>query len=116
MRAEDMLWEFLPSALKGVFEIIKVERTSSCYHVWLDEIRDKSGDDRYNHSIVGKGYTEYCTIQDHMMRGLPMYLHLRKCKWLDKDSGSIFTYDIDYDTEKGTRLTNELVSFLKGEG
>ena len=47
MRAEDMLWEFLLSGLKGVFEIIDIKRTSSCYHVWLDEVREKSGDDRF---------------------------------------------------------------------
>lgn len=63
MRAENMLWEFLPWSLKGVFEIIKLERHSLCYHVWLNEIRKKSGDGHHNHSIVGKGYTEYCTIQ-----------------------------------------------------
>ena len=34
-------------------------------------------------------------------------LHMRKCKWLDKDTGEIFSYDIDYYDEEGTRLSAE---------
>lgn len=45
----------------------------------------------------------------------PMFLHLRKCKWLDKDTGEIFSYDIDYCQEEGTLLSADLVAFLKGE-
>ena len=46
------------------------------------------------------------------VRGLPTLLHLRKCKWLDKDTGEIFSYDIDYADEESTRLA-EFVAFLK---
>ena len=115
MTAEDMIWEFLPKGLKEVFKIVKVERQATAFHVWMDEIRMKADEDRHNKSIVGKGYAEYCTIQDMPIRGLPTYLHMRKCKWLDKDTGEIFSYDIDYYDEEGTRLSAEFVAFLKGE-
>ena len=114
-KAEDMLWEFLPEVLKVVFEVIKVDKTSFRYDVYLDEIRVKSDEDRKNVNIVGKGYTDECVIQDHMMHGRPMYLHMRKCKWLDKESGHIFSYSIDYDEEEGTRLSREFATFLKSE-
>ncbi len=42
MTTENMLWEFLPSGLKGVFNIFKVEKLSGSFHVWLDEIRQNS--------------------------------------------------------------------------
>ena len=115
MTSEDMIWEFLPKGLKGVFEVVKVERQSTSFHVWLDEIRQKSDEDRHNKQIVGKGYSDYSTIQDMPIRGLSTFLHMRKCKWLDKDTGEIFSYDIDYYDEEGTRLSSEFVSFLKGE-
>ena len=116
MKAEDMIWEFLPKGLKGVFEIVRVERTGgAAFHVWMDEIRQKAYEDRKNLQIVGKGFTDYCTIQDMPIRGLPTMLHMRKCKWLDKDTGEIFSYDIDYEDEEGTRLSAEFVAFLKGE-
>lgn len=50
------------------------------------------------------------------MIGRKTFLHLRKCKWLDKSTGEIFSYYIDYPNEDGTTLTSELVAFLKGEG
>ena len=115
MTAEDMIWEFLPKGLKDVFKIVKVERQATSFHVWMDEIRSKSYEDRHNLSIVDKGYTDYSTIQDMPIRGLPTMLHMRKCKWLDKDTGEIFSYDIDYYDEEGTRLSSEFVAFLKGE-
>ncbi len=115
MTSEDMIWEFLPKGLKGVFKVVKVERQATSFHVWMDEIRQKSEEDVRNRQIVGKGYSDYCTIQDMPVRGLPTMLHMRKCKWLDKDTGEIFSYDIDYYDEEGTRLSAEFVSFLKGE-
>ena len=115
MKAEDMLWEFLPEVLNGVFEVVKVEKSVARYDVYLDEKRVKSEEDRKNGNIVGKGYTEECVIQDHMMRGRPMFLHMRKCKWLDKESGHIFSYSIDFDEEEGTRLSREFAAFLKEE-
>lgn len=115
MKQEDFIWEFLPQGLKGVFEIKNVRKTDTEFHIYLDEIRQKSDEDRWNKSIIGKGYTDYCTIQDHMTRGRATYLHLRKCKWLDKSTGEIFSYDIDYEAEDGTLLSRELVAFLKCE-
>lgn len=113
---EDFIWEFLPQGLKGVFDIVNIRKTETEFHIYLDEIREKSEEDTDNASIIGKGYTDYCMIQDHLTRGRATFLHLRKCKWLNKDTGEIFSYNIDYEQEDGTRLTKELVSFLKGQG
>ena len=114
MTDKEMLWEFLPQTLRGVFEVVKVENGSKSFDVWLDEIREKGDNEKYDNEIIGYGFTPYTTIQDHLTRGKPMYLHLRKCKWLDKRSGEIFSYDIDYDSEEGTRLSASFVAFLKG--
>ena len=114
MSDRSMLWAFMPKSLEGLFDIVKVERNEKSIEVWLDERREKSGEDKYNKEIVGDGYTAYSRIQDHMMRGVPMFLYLRKCRWLDKSTGSTFTYDIDYGEEDGTRMTAELAAFLKG--
>lgn len=115
MKQEDFVWEFLPQGLKGIFQIKEIKKTATEFHIYLDEIREKGQQDRNNSSLIGKGYTPYCTIQDHLTRGRATFLHLRKCKWLDKDTGEIFSYDIEYDVEEGTRLTKDLVAFLKSE-
>lgn len=114
MSEQDMLWSFLPSGLREVFEVVRVDEGQHSFDVWLDEKREKTDEDRYNNNIIGYGYTPYTTIQDHLTRGKPMFLHLRKCKWQDKSSGEIFSYDIDYYSEDGTQLSAEFVDFLKG--
>lgn len=101
--------------MKGLFEIKDIRKTATEFHIYLDEIRRKGDADRWNKFLVDKGYTGYCTIQDHLTRGRSTYLHLRKCKWLDKETGEIFSYDIEYEQEDGTQLTKELVAFLKSE-
>lgn len=112
---EGMIWEFLPDGLENIFEIVDIHKTDTEFHIYLDEIREKTDSDQENASIIGHGYTEYRTIQDHMTRGRATFLHLRKCKWLDKDTGEVFTYEIEYENEDGTQLTKELVAFLKDE-
>lgn len=112
---EDFMWEFLPPGLREVFDIVNVKKTDTEFHIWLGEIREITEEDERKGSVIGKGYTEYCTIQGHLTRGRKTFLHLRKCKWLDKSTGEIFTYEIDYANEDGTTLTRELVAFLKGE-
>lgn len=112
---EDFMWEFLPPGLREVFDIVNVKKTDTEFHIWLDEIRVITEEDERKGCVVGKGYTDYRTIQDHLTRGRKTFLHLRKCKWLDRSTGEIFSYDIDYANEDGTTLTRELVAFLKGE-
>ena len=115
MKREEFIWEFLTHCLKGVFEVVNVQKRDKEFHIYLDEIRQKFEEDRYRHAVVGKGYKDYCNIKDHLTRGRDTFLHLRKCKWLDKDTGEIFSYDIDYVNEDGTLLSRELAAFLKGE-
>ena len=112
---ETMLWQFLPTGLRDTFEIVDVNKSEKSIDVYLDEKREKAGADKYNKAIVGDGYTAYSRIQDHLMRGVPMYLYMRKCRWLDKETGKTFTYDIEYgdEDENGTRLSADLVAFLK---
>lgn len=69
-----------------------------------------------NPNIVARGYTDYVTIQDYPPRGRPVYLHMRKNKWCDKETNGIFSYNLELPVEEGTRLSAEFVAFLKDEG
>jgi hypothetical protein len=116
MKQSDMIWMCLPQGLEELFEIVRFERTEQAYDIWLDEKKERAKEDRHNPNIVAKGYTDYVAIQDYPLRGRPVYLHMRKNKWLDKLSGKIFSYDLELPNENGTRLSAEFVSFLKDEG
>lgn len=116
MKTSDAFWLFLPQGLGELFNMVRFERTDKAYDIWLDEKKELSEEDRRNHNIVARGYTDYVVIQDYPVRGRPVYLHMRKNKWWNKATGEIFSYNLELPNEEGTRLSAEFVSFLKDEG
>lgn len=116
MKTSDAFWMFLPQGLGELFEMVRFERTDHAYDIWLDEKKERSEEDRRNPKIVARGYTDYVVIQDYPLRGRPVYLHMRKNKWWNKQTNEIFSYGLELPNEDGTRLSAEFVSFLKDEG
>ena len=112
----EAFWMFLPEGLEELFDLVRIEKTDKAYDVWLDEKKQKSEEDQDNANIVARGYTEYTTVQDFPMRGRPLYLHMRKNKWWDKETNEIFSYNLELPTFEGSRLSQEFVDFLKDEG
>lgn len=62
-------------------------------------------------NVISHGFGDYHVIQDFPIRGRATYLHVRKRKWLDKDTGEIFSYDWELSEFDETRLNAEFVSF-----
>ena len=104
---------FLPEVLLENFDIDNIEKTSDRFDIWMDERNEKMSQDRYNKNIVSNGFGNYHTIQDFPVRGRATYIHIRKRKWLDKETGEIFSYQWDISEYDGTRLNAEFVAFLK---
>ena len=77
----------------------------------LGEKKKLSDEDYRNPNIVARGYTDYVTIQDYPMRGRPVFLHMRKNKWWDKQTNEIFSYNLELPNDEGTRLSAEFVAF-----
>lgn len=116
MKTSKVFWLFLPAGLEELFEMVRFEKSDNSYEIWLDEKKCLSGEDRRNPNIVARGYTSYFTIQDYPLRGRPVYLHMRKNKWWNKQTNEIFSYTLELPNEAGTRLSAEFVAFLKYEG
>lgn len=114
MKSDKLLRAILPDVLIDNFDIDRFEKTDTRFDIWLDEKKVQMRDDKYNKSITAYGFGEYHTIQDFPIRGRATYFHVRKRKWLDRDSGEIFSYDWDISEFDGTRLNAEFVAFLKG--
>lgn len=113
MKPEDLLRAILPDVLIDNFDVDRFEKTDDRFDIWLDEKKVQMREDKYNNSVIAYGFGDYTTIQDFPIRGRATYLHVRKRKWLDKDTGEIFSYDWDVSEFDGTRLNKEFVSFLK---
>lgn len=113
MKPEDLLRVILPDVLIDNFDVANFEKTDTRFDIWLDEKKVQLREDKCNAKVVAYGFGAYHVIQDFPIRGRATYLHVRKRKWLDEDSGDIFSYDWDLSDYDHTRLNAEFVSFLK---
>lgn len=113
MKSENLLRAILPDVLIDNFEIVNFEKSDSRFDIWLDEKKIQLRADKFNNKVVAYGFGAYHAIQDFPLRGRACYLHVRKRKWFDEDTGEIFSYDWDLSEHDRTRLNAEFVSFLK---
>ena len=75
-------------------------------HLFLDEQHKSPKEIGYE----SKEFTEQSIIQDFPLRGKPMYLHIRRRKWLEKSTGKVFTNSYDL-THLDTQITAEFADF-----
>ena len=108
-----LLRAILPDVLIDNFEVVNFEKTDSRFDIYLDEKKVQMREDKENSSVISHGFGEYRVIQDFPIRGRATYLHVRKRKWLDKDTGEIFSYEWELSEYDETRLNAEFVAFLK---
>ena len=108
-----LLRAILPDVLIDNFDVANFEKSDLRFDIWLDEKKVQMREDKSNSSVISHGFGEYHTIQDFPLRGRATYLHVRKRKWLDKDTGEIFSYEWELSEYDETHLNAEFVSFLK---
>ena len=108
-----LLRAILPDVLIDNFEVVNFEKTDFRFDIYLDEKKVQMREDKENSSVISHGFGEYRVIQDFPIRGRATYLHVRKRKWLDKDTGEIFSYEWELSEYDETRLNAEFVAFLK---
>jgi transposase len=108
----DIIDNFLPAGILDYFELKELKKSHKRYDIYLDE-HPVIPDGEYTYS--SKGFTDAATIQDFPIRGHAVYLHIRRRKWLEKETGRVITNVIDI-SHDGTGLTGEFASFLKKIG
>ena len=113
MNPEQLLRALPPDVLIDNFDIAKLEKSSTCFDIYLDEKKIQMREDKKFCNVISHGFCEYRIIQDFPIRGSATYLHVHKRKWLDKDTGEIFSYEWELSEFNETRLNAEFVSFLK---
>jgi len=102
----------LPEGLLTYFEVKHAERTSTAILIYLDE-KGLSAEDRKDKHLQSKGFYPPVSIHDFPLRGKSLILHVRRRRWLDLDTGKPYMRDWEV-VAKGTHLTEEFASFLKG--
>lgn len=113
MVTKTLLETVFPSIITENFDIGEIRYDEKAEELHVDLVEKKTIPAEFsNRRVISHGYTDSRTIQDFPIRGNAVYLHIRRRKWLDVDSGEILSrqYDIAYE---GTGLTKEFVAFLK---
>lgn len=110
---ETSAWEFfLPEGLLDFFEVSSAEKAEEGYTINLVEKHLQPGEFS-GQRLTSKGFYEAVTVRDFPIRGKACYLKLKRRRWLDEDKGQLVSRDWEL-VAKGTRMTNDLATFLKG--
>ena len=108
-----LLPEFiLDRASPKSFELTTITRQEGVFHIHLTE---KNTDDRDSErkNLLSKGFFAPITVQDFPLRGHKVFLHIKRRRWLNTQTGKVVYRDWA-EVSKGTRMTSEFANFLKG--
>jgi hypothetical protein len=101
----------LPASIEEYFELINTTQTSEEIHLYLKELNAIPQEYQSN-KLTSKGFFDEVTIQDFPIRGVNVFLHITRRRWLNEDSGKVVHRDWDL-VAQGTRITKDFAAFLK---
>ncbi|MBF4488258.1 MULTISPECIES: transposase [unclassified Flavobacterium] len=107
----ELLKFMLPDFLVEHFEVVSSTNTQEILHLYFEE-NSKPPKEFNDLQLVSKGFQDEITIQDFPLRGKFVYLHIKRRRWTNKDTGEIVKRDWNL-VAKGTRMTQEFAAFLK---
>lgn len=93
------------------FDLIKSKQGKEVLHLYFEERNIPPKEDA-SRILVSKGFHKEVTVQDFPLRGNKVYLHVKRRRWTDKNSGEIVQRDWNL-IAQGTRMTKEFAAFLK---
>ena len=107
----DLLKLVLPQFLVEHFDLIRSRKEKEVLHLYFEE-RNTPPQEHSSRVLVSKGFHKEVTIQDFPLRGNTVYLHVKRRRWIDKDTGQLVQRDWNL-VAQGTRMTTEFAAFLK---
>lgn len=112
MKTEDLLKLLLPEYLVEHFDIIKAfEEGEELLHIEFEE-KISIPEEYQNRQFHSKGFLPSITIEDFPLTGKYVKLHIKRCRWIDKETNEVLQRDWNL-IAKGTRMTTDFASFLK---
>ena len=102
----------LPEGLLEYFDIVSDKSTCDKIHFYLEE-KNILPEEHNPLRSQSKGFLPEIIVEDFPLRGKSVLLHIKRRRWTLVDSGQIIKRDWNI-VAKGTRITKEFASFLKG--
>ncbi len=107
----DLIKLVLPQFIVDHFDLIKSKKEKETLHLYFEE-RNTPPKEQSSRVLISKGFHKEITVQDFPLRGSTVYLHVKRRRWTDKESGEIVQRDWNL-VAQGTRMTTEFAAFLK---
>ena len=102
----------LPNGILEYFNITNVKQSQTEIHILLAE--KNLPPEEYAHTkLTSKGFFDEIKVRDFPIRGKHVYLLIKRRRWLDESTGNPVFRDWEM-VAKGTRMTKEFATFLKG--
>ena len=102
----------LPEEVFRYFEIKEIEQEGRELHLYLEEQNEIP--EGYNREeLESNGFHNETVLKDFPIREKPLFLHVRRRRWLEKATGKTVSRDWNL-VAKGTHYTQGFASFLKG--
>lgn len=107
----ELLKLILPEFLVEHFDLVSSHKDDEVMHLYFEE-RNVIPIEYNTRILIAHGFHKSITIQDFPLRGNTVYLHIKRRRWLDKNTQEIIQRDWNL-VAKGTRMTSDFASFLK---
>ena len=107
----DLIKLVLPQFLVDHFDLVNSNKEKEVLHLHFEE-RNLAPQEYSSRILISKGYHKEVTIQDFPLRGNTVFLHVKRRRWLDKNTQEVVQRDWNL-VAQGTRMTTEFAAFLK---
>lgn len=107
----DLLKLVLPEMIVDHFDLVESSKEEEKLQLFFEE-KNTLPKEIKDRELISKGFHKEVIIQDFPLRGRLVFLHVRRRRWTDKETGEIIQRDWNI-VSKGTRMTTEFALFLK---
>jgi hypothetical protein len=109
--SKELLSLLLPELLVNHFEITAFKTENKDIHISFIENKTTPKEET-NRILVGNGFHDELTIQDFPLRGKTVFLHIKRRRWRDKQTGESVHRNWDL-VAQGSRMTIDFAALLK---
>lgn len=109
---KDIVELFLPAGMLEYFKVTGVDKSGESVTIDLEE-QNVPLTEYGKQKLTSKGFHEPITVKDFPIRGKSCFLKIKRRRWQIEQSGKTVSRDWDL-VAKGTRMTEEFATFLKG--
>ncbi len=104
----------IPEGVSDYFKLVSHNhnKENRSIHIYLEEINNIPQEYQSN-KLQSKGFFKEVILQDFPMRGNDVFLHVKRRRWLNLDTGEVVFRNWEV-VAKGTRITSDFAAFLKG--